>query len=68
MTIFACENCQKLDRTIEKLRSALVGLVGSSDPKELKEMELAIRLMPAPEKDKAVTINAIDALLDSHKE
>lgn len=45
------------------LRKALVGLVGADDPAELRNMELIMRSLPAPEADKAATINAIHALL-----
>lgn len=46
-----------------KLRDALAALVGSGDVTELRGMELAVRQMPAPEEDKAVTINAIHVLI-----
>lgn len=45
------------------LRAALVGLVGADDKDELRKMDAALRLLPVPESDKAVTINAINALL-----
>lgn len=58
------------ERIIETLRTerdiavaALVGLVGSSTRAELEQMEMAMRLMPAPAADKAATIDAIHALL-----
>ena len=47
------------------LRKALVGLVGADDPAELRNMELIMRSLPAPEADKAATINAIHALLET---
>lgn len=46
-----------------RLRSALVGLVGASEPGDLRQMEAAIRVLPAPDEDKAATINAIHALI-----
>lgn len=46
------------------LRAALIGLVGADDPAELRSMELVMRGLPAPEADKAATINAIHALLE----
>ena len=49
------------DRTM--LRAALVGLVGADTADELKAMEATMRMLPAPEADKAVTINAIHALI-----
>lgn len=45
------------------LRKALVGLVGADDPADLRNMELMMRSLPAPEADKAATINAIHVLL-----
>lgn len=47
----------------DRLRKALVGLVGASEPDELRAMEVAMRMLPAPDEDKAATINAIHALL-----
>lgn len=47
----------------DRLRRALVGLVGSSDPGRLREMEAAMRTLPAPDADKAAMVNAIHALL-----
>ena len=48
-----------------RLRSALAALVGASDRSDLMSMEVAVRALPAPDADKAVTINAIHALLAS---
>lgn len=64
--IKVCEKhpMRKAEATIAKLTSALVGLVGAATKKELAAMEIAMRLMPAPDVDKAVTINAIHALMD----
>lgn len=47
------------------LRAAVVGLVGSDDREELEQMEMAIRIAPVPECDKAASINAIRALLET---
>lgn len=47
----------------DRLRIALIGLVGESDPDALRQMEAAVRMLPAPDEDKAATINAIHALL-----
>jgi hypothetical protein len=63
--ISACEK-HPMSQTVRDramLRSALVGLVGADNKTELQAMEAAMRLLPAPEEDKAVTINAIHALL-----
>ena len=47
-----------------RLRAALVGLVGSEDPEELKRMREAIQNAPVPlAGDRAVALQAIDALL-----
>lgn len=45
------------------LRAALVGLVGVDTRNDLEQMEVVMRLMPAPAQDKAATIDAIHALI-----
>ena len=47
---------RKAEADIVLLRTALIGLI-------LEQTELLMRSMPAPEEDKAVSINAIHALL-----
>ena len=47
----------------DRLRAALVKLVGMDGKHDLEEMEAVMRLMPAPTEDKAATIDAIHALL-----
>lgn len=47
------------------LRDALAAFVGASSADELRSMEAAMRAMPAPDADKAVAINAIQALLST---
>jgi len=62
---FESELNQAIDdgvETIERLRDALVGLIGASTKEELDAMELALRSATAPDSDKSVAINAIDAL------
>ena len=54
---------RKAESDIAMLRNALAGLVGASDKVELEQMEVAMRLMPAPAADKAAGIDAIHALL-----
>lgn len=49
--------------TTNMLRSALVGLIGADTEPELRQMAETMRMLPAPEADKAVSINAIHALL-----
>ncbi|KIJ00443.1 hypothetical protein ST27_10095 [Xanthomonas phaseoli pv. phaseoli] len=55
-------------QAITRLRKALVGLIGASAADELKQMELALRALPAPAEDQAVAVDAIKALLDVHEE
>jgi len=54
---------RKAEADILELRKALVGLVGADTKEELEKMEIAMRLLPAPDEDKAASINAIHALL-----
>lgn len=54
---------RKAESDIEKLRAALIGLVGAGTEQELQQMEAALQLLPAPDEDKAVSVNAIHALL-----
>jgi hypothetical protein len=54
---------RKAEQDIAILRAALVGLIGADSEHELRQMETAMRLLPAPAEDKAVSINAIHALL-----
>jgi hypothetical protein len=63
--IKACKShpMRKAEQDVALLRSALVGLVGADSAEELRQMEVNIRLLPAPAEDKAVSINAIHALL-----
>jgi hypothetical protein len=63
--IKVCEKhpMRESEKKVSVLRSALIGLVGSSDKKELESMEVLIRVSPIPDIDKANTINAIQALL-----
>ena len=49
----------------EKLLAALIASVGCIDLAELRQMEAAMRLLYAPEADKAATIDAIHALIES---
>ncbi|WP_157662645.1 hypothetical protein [Sulfuriferula sp. AH1] len=54
---------RKAESDIAMLRGALVGLIGADSEQELRQMEATMRVLPAPEADKAVSINAIHALL-----
>ncbi len=56
---------QKAERERDMLRTALVGLVGVDGKDDLGQMEGVMRLMPGPAQDKAVTIDAIHALIST---
>ncbi|MFH0995780.1 MAG: hypothetical protein V1844_09830 [Pseudomonadota bacterium] len=56
---------RKAEAEIARLRKALTGLVGAETSDELETLEIGIRIVPAPDADKAVMINAIHALLES---
>ena len=63
--IKVCERhpLRKAESDVAMLRAALVGLIGADSEQELRTMEATMRLLPAPDADKAVSINAIHALL-----
>lgn len=50
---------------IARLRKALAGLIGAETKEELDQMEAMMRIVPAPDHDKMVAINAIRALLET---
>lgn len=54
---------RKAEADIALLRSALAGLIGVNTEAELRQMEVVMRSLPAPDADKAVSINAIHSLL-----
>lgn len=54
---------RKAEADIKMLRAALVGLIGAESVADLRVMEVAMRTLPAPDEDKAVSINAIHALI-----
>ena len=56
---------REAEENIQKLRKALIDLIGAETPDELKAMEATIRLAPAPDMDKTACINAIHALLET---
>jgi len=49
--------------TKHRLRAALAALVGVDGREDLEQLEAVMRLTPAPAEDKAVTIDAIHALI-----
>jgi hypothetical protein len=53
----------QLEEERDKLRAALVGLVGVDGHADLAEMEVVMRAMPAPAEDKARTIDALHVLM-----
>ena len=63
--IKVCEQhpMRKAEADIALLRSALAGLIGADTADELRQMEAVMRLLPAPDSDKAVLINAIHVLM-----
>jgi len=62
--IKTCEKhpLREAEYKIERMRNALIGLVGASTKDELDDMEQVILSTAASEEDKAVAIDAIDAL------
>lgn len=56
---------EKAEAQRDRLRSALVGLVGGSDRAELEAMEAVLRSYTAPVADIAASIDAIHALLET---
>lgn len=54
---------RKVEADIALLRSALIGLVGVSEKAELEQLAAAVRVLPQSEADKAVSLDAIHALL-----
>ncbi len=65
--IKVCEKhpMRKLEGDRNKLRRALVGLVGVDGRLELEAMEMGLRGHPVPEADRECAINAIHALRDT---
>jgi outer membrane protein TolC len=55
----------KMRQQRDRLRAALVGLVGAEHPDELRAMEATLRFVPAPDSDKVAMINAIHILLET---
>lgn len=64
--IAVCEKhpMREAENKIQILRKALGGLMSINPDSldEINQMELGIRMVSAPEEDKAVTINALNAL------
>jgi len=64
--IKVCEKhpLREAELKIQRLKSALAGLIGAETKDELDAMEAAIRIrqIPMPDSDRAAAINAIDAL------
>ena len=56
---------REAESKIAILRKALVGLVGSDNKEGLEKMELAMRLVNAPDADLVASINAIHVLIQT---
>jgi hypothetical protein len=54
---------EQAEADVALLRGALAGLIGETDVEQLRQMEVAVRLLPRCEEDKAVSLNAIHALI-----
>lgn len=54
---------EKAEGERNRLRAALVRLVGADGRAELEQLEAAMRVMPAPVEDRAASIDAIHALI-----
>lgn len=63
--IKACEShpMRKAEADIAMLRSALVGLIGANTERGLREMEAAVQVIPDPDGNATVALDAIHALL-----
>lgn len=59
---------EEIENRVVLLRAALVALIGADGKNDLQQMEAVLRQLPAPEADKAVSINAIHALLATLQE
>lgn len=53
------------EQAIERLHSALAGLVGESTPQGLAQLEAGLHLLPMPVTEKTIMITAIQALRDT---
>jgi len=67
--IKVCEKhpMKKVCDNYDKVRKALVGLVGVDTIEELDAMEVQLRILPVPDVDRMNTINAITALKETIK-
>jgi hypothetical protein len=59
----ACRELSEVMAQRDRLRAALVALIGVDGKAELEQMEAVMRLMPAPAEDKAASVDAIHALI-----
>ncbi|WP_439444501.1 hypothetical protein ABWU93_11655 [Xanthomonas translucens pv. translucens] len=57
---------RKAEANMLLLRDALAGLIGVSDPGNLRALEAELRAMPVPARDKVAMIDAVHALLSTH--
>ena len=65
--IRTCEKhpMRSVEAKLAKVRSALAAMIGADGKAELEQMECAIRLLPAPQADKVVSLDAIHALIET---
>ena len=54
-------------KKIERLRSALSGIIGATDNKSLEQMKNIIKSAPISDKERDLMTNAIDVLLEEEK-
>jgi hypothetical protein len=59
----ACRELSEVMAQRDRLRAALVALIGVDGKAELEQMEAVMRLMPAAAEDKAASVDAIHALI-----
>lgn len=59
------EELRDLQKKYNKVRKALADIIGADTEEDLALMEIVIRTADAPERDKAVTLNAVHALQDT---
>jgi hypothetical protein len=59
---------EQAEARIQLLKSALEGLIGVSSLTDLVQMRETMKVLPVPEEYQAVSIAAINALLELHRD
>ena len=54
-----------LEEKYAKVPGALVGLIGTDKKEELEAMKILLKVLPASDKDREDSINAVNALLET---